>query len=77
MISLTITTSCGTRKVYGLPTQFKNNLANAPYHLEVAEVNGQPVTDCCDTCGAPICKGDHTTTRNGHVWCNTCLPRSN
>ncbi|OBQ46240.1 hypothetical protein [Halodesulfovibrio spirochaetisodalis] len=77
MFSLTLTTSSGICKVDELPAQFSKNLAYAPRHLKVAKVNGKPVTDCCDTCGRPICQGDSYTTRNGHVWCNTCLPQSN
>ncbi|KAF1077629.1 hypothetical protein [Halodesulfovibrio sp. MK-HDV] len=77
MISVTITTQNGVCKVYNLPSHFKNNLAEAPYHLEVAEVNNTPVVACCDTCGRPICSGDNYSTRQGFVWCNLCSPADN
>lgn len=77
MISVTIATENGTRKVSGLPNRFKNNLASAPYHLEVAAINGQPVTAHCDTCGCPLCEDDKHVTHDGFIWCNTCMPASN
>ena len=74
---VTLNTADGMKEISGLPENYRNNLHNTPYYLEVEKVDGLPVIEHCDTCGHLICEGEaHTSNTNG-VWCNHCLPIGN
>ncbi|KAF1076258.1 hypothetical protein [Halodesulfovibrio sp. MK-HDV] len=71
----TILNQTGQLELSGLAEQFRGNLHNSPYYLEVDTVAGIPVIAHCDCCGHLICEGEVHTSNNHGVWCTRCMPR--